>query len=134
MTRPDSAAKSSLAVAWSAPETAGKPALSDYDVRYRVQGSAGWSAAVHEGIATTTILRNLIADTVYEVQVLASNAEGSSDWSAGGTGEDGGGHEHRAGTGVRRGQRGNAAGGGELGRRHGGRGRGRRNRRQRHGR
>ena len=86
VTSPTSDPDTSLAVAWSAPDTTGKPKISGYDVRYRVQGNLGWSSAVHSGTVTTTTLTGLTAGTSYEVQVLAYNGEGSSPWSAAGSG------------------------------------------------
>ncbi len=85
VTRPASAPETSLDVTWTAPDTTGRPPLTDYDVRYRVPGE-GWSSAVHDGTATTTTLTGLIANTTYEVQVSASNAEGGGPWSESGSG------------------------------------------------
>ena len=84
VSRPDSDPETSLQVAWSAPDMSGKPAITDYDVRYRVQGG-GWSSAAHDGTGTSTTLADLTPGTTYEVQVLATNDEGSSPWSAAGT-------------------------------------------------
>ena len=86
VTQPNSDPETSLEVAWGAPEMTGKPAITDYDVQYRVQGSPGWSSAAHAGTGTTTTLADLTPGTTYEVQVLATNDEGSSRWSASGTG------------------------------------------------
>ena len=82
---PSSGAQTSLDVFWSAPDMTGKPPITDYEVRYRVQGSSGWSGGAYRGIDTSTTLIGLFAGATYEVQVLASNAEGSSGWSASGT-------------------------------------------------
>ena len=86
VTQPNQRADTSLNVAWSAPAMSGKPAITDYDVRYRVQGSTGWSNAAHDGTGTSTTLSSLTPGTTYEVQVLATNGEGSSPWSVTGTG------------------------------------------------
>ena len=76
----------SLAVAWSAPANLGPP-ISDYDVRYRLADSGGsFTDAGYDGTGTTTTLTGLQPDTAYEVQVRAHNDEGTSDWSALGTG------------------------------------------------
>ena len=81
------ASKTSLAVAWTAPSTVGRPPVSDYDVQYRVADSGGaFADAGYDGTGTTTVLDGLQPDTAYEVQVRAHNDEGVSDWSALGTG------------------------------------------------
>ena len=86
VTQPNSDPEASLVVAWTAPDMSGKPAITDYDVRYRVKESTGWSSAAHDGSGTTTTLTSLTPGTIYEVQVLATNADDSSGWSAAGTG------------------------------------------------
>ena len=71
----------SLRVSWEAPDNSGRPAITDYDVRYRVAGSDTFSDAAHDGTGLSTTLTNLIANTIYEVQVRASNDEGAGPWS-----------------------------------------------------
>ena len=79
--------KTSLAIAWTAPATAGRPPISDYDVQYRVAASAdAFVDAGYDGTGTTTALDGLRPGTAYEVQVRAHNDEGPSAWSALGTG------------------------------------------------
>ena len=83
-----SATASSLVVNWSAPANAG-PAITDYDVRWRVKGSgATWTelADTTDSTARTATITGLAASTEYEVQVRAQNAEGDSEWSASGDG------------------------------------------------
>ena len=79
------ASGTSLSVSWTAPANAGRPAPTDYDVRY---GSGGGTFAdwAHAGTATAATITGLEADTAYQVQVLARNAEGASAWSATGEG------------------------------------------------
>ena len=79
------ASVSSLSVNWSAPTNAG-PAITDYDVQYREGNSGGWSDAGHTGTAVTATLTGLSGNTFYQVQVRATNAEGSGDWSDSGSG------------------------------------------------
>ncbi len=81
-------ATTSLGLRWSAPANTG-PAITDYDVQYRekdVTPEATWSDFAH---TTTTSITGLTANTEYEAQVRASNAEGNSAWSASGTGTPG---------------------------------------------
>ena len=74
----------SLMVEWMEPENTG-PAITDYDVQYREGGSGdGFTDAQHRGTARTATLTGLMPDTVYEVQVRATNATGTGDWSESG--------------------------------------------------
>ena len=76
----------SLMVEWMEPENTG-PAITDYDVQYREGGSGdGFTDAQHQGPARTATLTGLMPDTVYEVQVRATNATGTGDWSEPGEG------------------------------------------------
>ena len=75
----------SLEVSWSEPDNTG-PAITDYDVQYREKGTGRFTGALHEGPGRTLTLSDLNAGTVYEVQVRASNDEGTSDWSDPGEG------------------------------------------------
>ena len=79
------ASATSLAVAWSAPDNEG-PAITDYDMRYRAGTSGGWSDGGHAGTATSATLTGLAENTAYQVQVRATNDEGTGAWSPSGTG------------------------------------------------
>ena len=79
------ASVSSLSVNWSAPDNAG-PAITDYDVQYRAGNSGGWSDGGHTGTAVTATLTGLSENTSYQVQVRATNAEGTGSWSDSGSG------------------------------------------------
>ena len=68
-----------LVASWTAPADNGA-AVTDYDVQYRETGT-NWKTASHVGTATTRRIEDLTADTVYQVRVRATNAEGSGDWS-----------------------------------------------------
>ncbi len=72
-------------VSWTLPSMTGKPALSDYDVRYRQVGASTWSSHTFTGTGTSTSIGSLTAGKTYEVQVQATNNEGDSAWSASGT-------------------------------------------------
>ena len=79
------ASVTSLSVNWSVPANAG-PAITDYDVQYRAGNSGDWSDGGHNGTATTATLTGLSENTSYQVQVRATNDEGTGDWSDAGTG------------------------------------------------
>ena len=76
----------SLDVSWTAPANTGKPAITSYDLRYRVGDSGSWTDGPQNVTGTTAAISAPAADTEYQVQVRASNAEGDSGWSAAGTG------------------------------------------------
>ena len=76
-----SGSTTSLSVSWAAPANAGKPAIANYDVQYRVGSSGTWSDGPQDVTGTTTTVSGLVADTLYEARVRASNAEGDSGWS-----------------------------------------------------
>ena len=75
----------SLKVSWREPENRG-PEITDYEVRYREGGEAGYSDGGHEGTGLEVRLSGLEEGTVYEVQVRAVNEEGMSEWSEPGEG------------------------------------------------
>ena len=75
----------SLTVNWSEPDNTG-PAITDYDVQYREGGSGGFTDAQHEGPGLSLTLDDLEPGTIHEVQVRATNDEGTSDWSESGEG------------------------------------------------
>ena len=77
-----SASVSSVTAAWAAPANAGPP-ITDYDYRYRVKTPQGsWTEVTNTTItALRATITGLAEDTEYEVQVRATNAEGTSDWS-----------------------------------------------------
>ena len=78
------ASSNSLSVRWTAPGNTG-PAISDYDVQYRATGGS-FTDWPYTGTSTTTTITGLTADTSYEVQVRATNDEGTGDWSPSGSG------------------------------------------------
>ena len=79
---------SSLDVSWVAPENPGPP-ITDYDYRY-VEETAeirSWNQVVDMTITGTTVtISELIPDTPYLVQVRATNADGTTEWSESGRG------------------------------------------------
>ena len=82
------ASVSSLTVTWSVPSNAG-PAITDYDVQYRAGTTGDWTDGNHVGTATTATLSSLSENTSYQVQVRATNDEGTGDWSDSGNRHDG---------------------------------------------
>ena len=79
------ASSTSLQVTWDEPSNPGPP-ITDYDYRYR-EPSGSWTEVTNTTIARTTVtIPGLTASTSYDVEVLAKNAEGTSDWSNPGVG------------------------------------------------
>ena len=75
----------SLRVSWREPDNSGPP-ITDYDVQYREKGTGRFIEAHHEGPGLSLTLDDLEQGTAYEVQVRATNDEGTSDWSESGEG------------------------------------------------
>ena len=75
----------SLQVSWKEPDNTG-PEITDYDLQYREKGTGRFTGALHDGPGRTLTLTDLKLGTVYEVQVRATNDEGTSGWSASGEG------------------------------------------------
>ena len=74
------ASLSSVTVTWAAPENAG-PAITDYDLQYRIGDSGNFTAGPQDVAGTSATITGLVEDTEYEVQVRATNAEGTGGWS-----------------------------------------------------
>ena len=75
----------SLTVSWSEPDNTG-PAITDYDVQYREKGRGRFSGVAHDGPGRTLPISDLEPGTIYEVQVRATNDEGTGGWSDPGEG------------------------------------------------
>ena len=66
-------------VRWTAPDNTGPP-ITAYDYRYRA--ASGWTTVSNSTPTDTEVeIDGLTPDTDYDVQVLATNEEGSSAWS-----------------------------------------------------
>ena len=76
------ASSATLNVNWNAPSNVGRPAISHYDLRYRISGSSSFSAGPEDVASTTATITDLSAETGYDVQVRATNDEGDSTWSS----------------------------------------------------
>ena len=74
-----------LQVTWEAPTNQGPP-ITDYDYRYR-EPSGSWTEVINTRITGTAVtIEGLAASTSYDVEVRATNAEGTSGWSNPGIG------------------------------------------------
>ena len=80
----------SLTVSWTAPANTGPP-IDDYDLQYRQGNSGNFTNGPQNVSGTPATIDNLLEDTVYQVQVRASNDEGTSGWSPSGSGRTSGG-------------------------------------------
>ena len=76
----------SLRVDWTAPTNTGRPGITSYDLRYKVQGASGWTDGPQDVTATSDTIGSLTPGTPYRVQVRATNADGDGSWSQSGTG------------------------------------------------
>ena len=76
----------SLSVSWTAPSNTG-PAIDNYDLRYREGTGGSWTTGPQNVSVTSATIAGLTANTLYQVQVLATNAEGDSPWSPSGSGQ-----------------------------------------------
>ncbi len=74
----------SLTVTWTEPANTG-PEVDGYDVQYRT-GSGSFLPWTHDGDGTTATITGLDVNTRYEVQVRATNDEGTGAWSSSGRG------------------------------------------------
>ena len=81
-----SASVTSLTATWTAPANAGPP-IGDYDYRYGLTSSGPWTEVTNTPIpGSSATIASLAEDTEYYVQVRATNDEGTSGWSAPGSG------------------------------------------------
>ena len=76
-----SGSTTSLTATWTEPGLNGGPAISGYDVEYRLGSGGAWMNVPHAGMAVTATITGLTADTWYRVRVRAKNEELDSDWS-----------------------------------------------------
>ena len=73
----------SLTVSWSAPDNAGKPAITGYDVQYRETDTFNWTTVRQDAAASTSVsITGLRSNSFYDVQVRALNTDGSGPWSS----------------------------------------------------
>ena len=74
---------SEIDVSWTAPDMTGKPAITGYDLEYKLSGAKTWTDANFSGTGTSKTLTGLTMGKSYEVQVRAKNDEGESPWDSG---------------------------------------------------
>ncbi len=87
MVKATSGSSTSLDVTWKAPSNTGRPQITSYDVYYKLPGSSFATIDPPNVMGTSTsITRGLMADTEYEVRVVATNSDGDSPQSSPGTG------------------------------------------------
>ena len=81
----DDSPTTALDVSWTAPDSTGIPAISDYDVQYRTRGSSHWKDHDFDsdGNTTKTTITGLDSNTTYQVHVRAKNEEGKGQWASG---------------------------------------------------
>ena len=79
----------SLEVTWTAPVNTGRPAITSYDLRYRVGSNGGWTDGPQNVSGASATIGSLTADTSYQVEVRATNDEGDGAWSTSGSGRTG---------------------------------------------
>ena len=77
----DTASPVSLNVTWMAPATSGRPAVSNYDLRYKLDSETGFVDGPQDVSGTSASIGELIPASSYQVQVRATNAEGDGPWS-----------------------------------------------------
>ena len=82
-----SAGVSSVTASWTAPTNAGPP-ITDYDYRHRVKTPPGsWTEVTNTTITVLSATITMLAENMeYEVQVRATNDEGTGGWSESGSG------------------------------------------------
>ena len=79
----------SLSVTWTAPDNSGKPDIDSYDLQYRKGTTGNFTNGPQDVTGLTDTITALDADSLYQVQVRATNDEGDSAWSSAGSGTTG---------------------------------------------
>ena len=81
-----SGSSDSLSVTWTAPDNSGKPDIDSYDLQYRKGTTGNFADGPQDVTVTSAIIGGLDADSLYQVQVRATNEDGDGAWSSRGTG------------------------------------------------
>ena len=74
---------------WTAPDNTGRPSIQSYDLQYRKGTTGNFMDGPQDVTDTTTIIGGLDADSLYQVEVRATNDEGDGEWSPPGSGTPG---------------------------------------------
>ncbi len=85
-----SATTTSLSVRWTAPDNTGRPDIDNYDLQYRQGINGGWRNGPQDVIGTSTTIDNLDPETLYQIQVRATNDDGDGPYSEPGPGSTSG--------------------------------------------
>ena len=85
-----SATTTSLSVRWTAPDNTGRPDIHNYDRQYRQGSNGGWRNGPQDVIGTSTTIDNLDPETLYQIQVRATNDDGDGPYSEPGPGSTSG--------------------------------------------
>ena len=72
----------SMALSWTPPDNAGRPAITGYDLQYRKSTESAWTAGLQGMTSTSGSITGLDPSTSYHVQVRANNDEGAGAWSS----------------------------------------------------
>ena len=72
----------SMALSWTPPDNAGRPAITGYDLQYRKSSESAWTAGLQGITDTNDSITGLDPSTSYHVQVRANNDEGAGVWSS----------------------------------------------------
>ena len=72
----------SMALSWTPPDNAGRPAITGYDLQYRKSSDSAWTASLQGITDTNDSITGLDPSTSYHVQVRANNDEGKGAWSS----------------------------------------------------
>ena len=72
----------SMALSWTPPDNAGRPAITGYDLQYRKSSESAWTASLQGITDTNDSITGLDPSTSYHVQVRANNDEGARAWSS----------------------------------------------------
>ena len=83
------ASTTTLDVNWTDRDNTGRPNIDTYDLQYREGTSGSWTNGPQNVTGTSSTIGSLMADTLYQVQIRATNAEGDSAWSESGSGTTG---------------------------------------------
>ena len=81
-----SGSSDSLSVTWTAPDNSGKPDIASYDLQYRKGTTGNFADGPQDVTGLTDTIGGLDADSLYQVQVRATNDEGDGAWSSAGSG------------------------------------------------